>query len=503
MRPCAPQFERLERKRPLSAGTFAPQISLLNRVTVVEDTATPVRVRVFDRDSGVLHVSVRVSSGFVSVKAAPGVTVDAPENRLVFIDGPRSAVNKTLERVVFKPAMDSTDPATITVTASDGANRSTRGGTIRVVPVNDAPTVACSGRLFAAHGSIDLGPQPISDPDSPRLSVSLKSDNGVVRILHPAARNLGNEARLSGSMETINGIVGGLGKVVLEPAADRNTRLTITASDGLRTTTRVVLVSHRENLPHIATDAVDARIRGRDPVTAKPVFSVMDHATATYVRNQAAWTHDLDLTCISPWNSAGGSWYAGTLVSPRHVVYATHFQIPVGATMRFVSRENEVVERTLVGAMSLRFSGQSAFPDITVGVLDSDVPPTIGFAAILPDDWAKYLPDGRQQIPCLALDQEEKALVTSLWWLHDEASCFEPKDATQRSFFERLVVGDSGNPGFMIVDDRLVLMTVWTYGSGGFGTFVTGQRAAIDQVMAELGGGYRLTTIDLGRLGTL
>ena len=495
--------ERLEQRLALSWGKATPRIWAPALFTVVEDTARPLVVSVFDRDSSTLSVKVRVSSGFLSAKARPGVTFDAPENRIVSIDGPQSAVNATLRTVEFRPAMDSTAPAILTVTVSDGTFRSARSSTIRITPVNDAPTVSTSGRMFAAHDSIDLGPQPIHDVDSPRLTVSLASDNGTVRILDPAAKNLGTEARLQGSIDTINGIIGSFGTIILEPAADRNTRLTITASDGLRKTSTVVTVCHQENLPHVAKDAVDSRLTGRDPATAMSIFSVVDHTTATYARNGAAWTSDLDLTCISPWNSAGGSQLAGTLVSPRHLVYATHFQIPVGSRVRFVTRDNEVVERTLVGKISPPYSGASIFPDITVGVLDSDVPPAIGFAKILPDNWAAYLPDGRLQIPCLALDQEEKALVTSLWWLHEEASFFPPRDGIERSFFESIVRGDSGNPGFMIVDGQLVLMTVWTYGSGGFGTFVTGQRTAIDRMMAELGGGYRLTTIDLGRLGTL
>ena len=410
-------------------------------------------------------------------------------------------MNKTLQTVVFTPRTDATSAVAMTVTASDGVHGSVRTGSIRIIPVNDAPTIATYGRIFATGGSIDLGPRPVFDVDSSRLTVTLTSDNGTVRILDPAARNLGRSATLSGTREKIDEVLGTPGRIVLGPAADRNTRLAILVGDGLRRTTRIVAVSHRESLQRIATDAIESRIAGQDPTAAKPVFSVRDHATATYVRNAGAWTRDLDLTCISPWNSAGGTQLAGTLVSPRHIVYATHFQIPVGATVRFVSRNDEVVERTIVAKISPPYQGDRLFPDITVGLLDRDVPASIGFARILPDDWAAYFTDGPWRIPCLAIDQEEKALVTSLWLLGEYASFDTPDTELQRSFYENIVTGDSGHPAFLVVDGQLVLVTVWTYGSGGAGTFVTRQRAAIDAMMLELGGGYRLTPANLGRLG--
>lgn len=501
MRPHALELERLERRALFSAGTAAPSISAPGRVSVVEDTATPLQVKVFDRDSPTLSVRLQASSGYLTARAAPGVTVTSPDNRILVIEGLRSGMNTTLQSVRFRPYEDITQPATVSVSVSDGIHRVARSIAISVVPVNDAPRISTPERIFASRGTIDLGPYPVYDPDSPVLTVTFTSDNGTVRIVDPAARNLGSTARLRGSWQTIDALLGAPGSLVLAPAADRNTRLTITVGDGLRRTTRVVTVSHAENLPQVATDAVNGRIAGRDPAVAKPVFAVMDHDAATYVRNPDAWTRDLDLTCVSPWNSAGINWLAGTLVSPRHVVFSTHFPIPVGATVRFVTRDNVVVDRTLVGAISPPYVGQSAFPDISVGVLDSDVPPSIGFARILPDDWAAYLPDRRLEIPLLAINQREAALVTSLWWLDDQVLCSEPADATQRAFFDTIVTGDSGHPGFMIVDDQLVLLTVWTMGSGGMGTFTTGQRAAIDGMMAQLGGGYRLTTIDIRRLG--
>ena len=50
------------------------------------------------------------------------------------------------------------------------------------------------------------------------------------------------------------------------------------------------------------------------------VFISQDHATSGYMRNEDLWCADLDITCVSPWNSSGGHKKAGTLVTPRHVI---------------------------------------------------------------------------------------------------------------------------------------------------------------------------------------
>jgi len=57
-------------------------------------------------------------------------------------------------------------------------------------------------------------------------------------------------------------------------------------------------------------------------------------------------------------------------------------------------------------------------PDLTVGVLDADVPTNrISYAKILPDNYADYLRAG-ERLPVLCLDQEEKAIVKDLSSLH-------------------------------------------------------------------------------------
>jgi hypothetical protein len=187
------------------------------------------------------------------------------------------------------------------------------------------------------------------------------------------------------------------------------------------------------------------------------------------------------LTAISPWNSSGGGNRAGTAITPRHIIYASHYKIPVGATVRFVTNDNEVVERNVVNIQSISST------DITIGTLDSNLPSTIKPVKFLPPDWSKYMAFDKNlkygenayllkpRIPALCLDQEEKALIADVMGFTGGQATFTlPADVKMRQFNEQIVVGDSGNPSFFIIDNELVLITVWTFGGYGSGNFVSG-----------------------------
>ena len=250
------------------------------------------------------------------------------------------------------------------------------------------------------------------------------------------------------------------------------------------------------------SDAIDNRITNKFPNSALNIFTTQNHAASSYVRNVNCWAFGLDLTSISPWNSVGGQQLAGTLISPRHVIFAAHYQPPVGALLRFIRQDNTIVQRTLTNKLT-HPSYIPYFPDITIGVLDSDVPSGITFAKLLPSNWGNYFPSlcsARATVPALCLDQEEKALITDVFQCQSYAAFTTPNtfNKVQRTlFYESKIGGDSGNPAFLIINNELVLLTVWTFGGAGSGTFLTPQISAINAMMTSLGGGYQVTTINL------
>lgn len=255
-----------------------------------------------------------------------------------------------------------------------------------------------------------------------------------------------------------------------------------------------------------ATDAIDSRIATKfDPLNNLKLYTTQNHTTQIYVRNPNVWCADIDLTCISPWNSNGGATKAGTLISPRHILFAAHYEISNGATIRFITQDGTVVNRVMTS--KLRHPEYIPYyPDITIGLLSSDVPETISFAKVLPDNWATKFPsisDISARIPAIGIDQEEKATIQD-WAYHTNTSVSNaiPSDAKRLSLYENKIVGDSGNPEFIIINNEPVLLTVWTSGGPGGGTAIANQKTAINSMMTSLGGGYQLTEIDLSTFNT-
>jgi hypothetical protein len=258
-----------------------------------------------------------------------------------------------------------------------------------------------------------------------------------------------------------------------------------------------------------ATAAVDSNLTGK----TMNIYTTLNHAAAKYIRNTNCWAASFDLSCVAVFNSFGMSlstngccpWEsptrrAGTLISPRHLIYAHHYEIPPGTTLRFVTRFNTVVTSRLVN------SARVGDTDLQVGVLEANLPAhLIGFAKILPADFAKFFPPSWAGLPALCLNQNEEALVTDVAALSPSPTnatyiSFQiPTDPLRRQFYKDKISGDSSQPAFLILNGQLVILTVWTGGGPGSGFFIDGFTTQINAVMKQLGGGQQLTPVDLRR----
>ena len=236
------------------------------------------------------------------------------------------------------------------------------------------------------------------------------------------------------------------------------------------------------------------------------VFISQDHATRGYMRNEDLWCANLDLTGLSPWNSSGGHKKAGTLITPRHVIGAAHYEYSVGTVVRFVEKDAGTVhDRTVVGKVR-HPKCKNYNPDLTIYTLDSDLPSTIKPYSVLPSDYSKYFDNiYKSKIPCIGFDQEEKALIID--WANG-GRMRTPTDSKRLIFNESKIKGDSGNPAFLIFQGEPVLVTVWTFGGAGAGTPIANYISDINGMIATadkqagVKTNYTVTEADLSLVGS-
>ncbi len=277
----------------------------------------------------------------------------------------------------------------------------------------------------------------------------------------------------------------------------------------------------------IAAQSVDSRIATQhDPAVNKLLYSVQNHAQGLYTRSANCWAADLDLTCASPWNSNsdGVNKRAGTLITPRHVLMAAHFPLSTGDRIRFVTKDNVTIERTIIA--NLVNSGASYKRDLQMALLDSDVPGSISVCQFLPSNYATYLSNDGAGLPALYLDQEEKALVADVWGTKyyfagsDDYRYYlqVPTLPYRLAMNETIIGGDSGNPVFLILNGKPVLLGMFTFGYAGSGSSLTNisnlpnggtglDRNLNDLILAtdalaELNTGYKISFFDFNPVAT-
>jgi hypothetical protein len=312
-----------------------------------------------------------------------------------------------------------------------------------------------------------------------------------------------DESVLSGPPDALSPLAyesDGLCTVLATSSDGETAAIAVTTTSGDASTTTEFDSWVSGSLARHCSEAITSRLSGE-----LPVYSLQDGTT--FIRNPNCWAADVDLTCASPWNSTGGSTMAGTLISPRHVLFCRHLNFfpAVGATIKFVSLGNEVISRTISAIGVYPGSGPlNFFPDIAIGLLDADVPESITFAEILPDDWKDYMPSLERlaSVQCLRLNQNEQATTARfIGVLSNRFQCRIPP-GNELPFFQFIVAGDSGSPVFLVINSRPVILGTFTHGGAGIGTFITSQISQVNEIMTSLGGGYQLTDVDISEFPT-
>ncbi len=203
---------------------------------------------------------------------------------------------------------------------------------------------------------------------------------------------------------------------------------------------------------------------------------------------EPAWSHafwlkgvsGLSATCIGYSNLNNGQGLC-TMVSPRHYLCATHMH-PEGKLIAFLDVNNELHWRTTRQRLDVGM-------DTSVGLLDADLPPGVGFLPVLPENFTNYLPTvpgsyvqgiGMNQDMCLFGQPTTFATAQFVNW-----DCQQTvPHGLGTNWNIRIRGGDSSNPALLLVANQLVLISHNYVSSGG--PCYARQLDAINRTMHQL-----------------
>lgn len=176
-----------------------------------------------------------------------------------------------------------------------------------------------------------------------------------------------------------------------------------------------------------------------------------------------------------------------TLITPRHIVMAKHYSRPVASQIVFHDRSGKRIARKILGLMA-------AQGDVMVGLLDEPVP----------SRYRSYpLPESGTQIaglvgrPVIVSDQNRGLFVHQVAGGGGGIIGFKHDEAERYGWGKKLIVGDSGNPSFLIVGNQIVLVETHTTGGPGGGPYYgdPAVQASIRAAAAKLDPTYRIRTV--------
>lgn len=344
--------------------------------------------------------------------------------------------------------------------------------------------------------------------------IYVSQDTGIATV-----DNNGNVTWVSNGTARINATVDWLTRRISVPVSQGSSP-TITTLTGYATS----------SLAKSDSDAIDTMITNAGATTTSlRVYSTENDTSGIYVRNTSNFltAAGVDQTCVAVWNSNGGKQQGGTLITPRHIALAAHFEYGASTTVRFVDNSNNTVTATVLTG------GNVPGTDIWVDVLTADVPSSITPCKILPANYATYLPSIAQTatIPGIGflgggnttspVDSHPFKLTTvrDLFIATSTGGLFFEPAGGQFSFifpnllstttrdkfyFDNVISGDSGNPAFLVVNNALSYVTSWFLGGGGFGPSYPDNITGINSLITSLGnsGGYQVSTTSLAGFNT-
>ena len=274
--------------------------------------------------------------------------------------------------------------------------------------------------------------------------------------------------------------------------------------------------------------SIDDRLIGKSASESIDIFVNYPETGYSHIfdQNTNCWTCGVDLTCCSMWNdgptlsACGPTQTAVTAISPRHVIYATHYDylernhvfqhittnalltMPADKIYYFRGRSGQVYGRNIVNRKSVG-------GDISIGLLNESLPTNdILPACVMPTNFSDYIYDGRC-LPVLTVDQQERAIVRScagfnIHQVREFISSNLPIGNRQTFNKPVFIGGDSSSPRFFLINNTPVLLGV-LHTAGGSGSFVSQYLTKIVAAMNSLlpSSEYQVNILDLSDYATI
>ena len=177
-----------------------------------------------------------------------------------------------------------------------------------------------------------------------------------------------------------------------------------------------------------------------------------------------------------------------TLITPRHVVMAKHYQRPVSVPVIFHDRNGKRVTRHLIAI-------KPAYGDVSVGLLNEPVPSSIKVYQ-LPKP-APKLPGVLTDEYVLVTDQHRRIFIHQIARISGSSIRFKYDLNKKNGYRKKLVSGDSGNPSFIRHRGQPVLVETHTTGGPGAGPFYGDAKvqSEIARLISETDNSYSLQTV--------
>lgn len=263
------------------------------------------------------------------------------------------------------------------------------------------------------------------------------------------------------------------------------------------------------NLRFHANKQIDDRIKLASPSTGIHLYTSYSQTLGDkWTRNDQSWTQKgvpLDFTGVAGWNDynveSNFNQRGATLITPRHYITADHFKIRVGSRIQFFEKDGDPIVRTVSGEMTVPGT------DINVGLLDSDVDSSIKYYPLVSYQMTHdYIPrmnlENVYDFPIVIFNQFGQALLRQLdndddFLVFHRSYADFTNDVLKVPFSGRVILYDSGQPGFMIVNNQPILLFTHTHSIDGqnLGSYIP----AINSVIESMGNsnGYKVTEYDL------